>query len=196
MESGSFSPAGPRCMIKQLGGKRNGRCLDIFGERVEPGGELEVYPCIKQWNQMFGFGDGIISRNATIFAKVPDHIVNALKYKGKSQEPNLCFGVVGRSSKEYLPWKEDEDKEQFNTVDFLPKEAKTISLNKDRLKSLRLWKFKQLVTVPCGDKDAVVDFLFVPFIEEDEDTSEANIDTISSIDESSETSFQSTIDEL
>lgn len=174
MVSGIYSPTGPQCMIKLRGGVRDGRCIDIQGERIEPGGQLQVYPCLNQWHQLFGFGDGKVSRNATIFGTVPTHIVNALKYKGREQVPHLCFGVMGRSETNYSPWKEDENKEQFNTVDFLPIKAKKITADGNgegtrRLKSLRLWKSKQLVTIPCIDKDAIVDFVFVPFITEDDD---------------------------
>ena len=165
-------------MIKQLGGSRDGRCIDIEGERVEPGGNLQVFPCFNKWHQMFTFGDGVHARNATILASVPSHIINTLKYKGKDQHPHICVGVIGRSQTEYSPWKEDENKERLDSVDFLPKKVKpkkgetnvdTMAKEGSKLKSLRLWKFKQLVTIPCSDEDAIIDFVFVPFIVEEDD---------------------------
>lgn len=171
MTSGLYSQTGPHCMIKQLGGLRNGRCIDIEGERVEPGGELQVWPCVNKWHQMFVFGDGKVSRNATIFGAIPNHIIKALQYKGVHQHPYLCFGVVGRSEVEYSPWNEDTKQDQFNTFNFLPKKTKQLffqNISRDRLRSLRLWGGKQLVTMPCNDTDAIIDFLFVPFIVEDD----------------------------
>ena len=44
MEPGEISEIGPSCMLKQYGGLRNGRCLDVESERIEPGGLLQVYP--------------------------------------------------------------------------------------------------------------------------------------------------------
>ena len=34
---------------------------------------------------------------------------------------------------------------------------------------LRKWENKQLVTVPCSDEDAIIDFVFIPFIVEEEE---------------------------
>ncbi len=167
MIKGMYSPAGPHCMIKQLGGPRRGRCIDVEGERVEPGGQLQVYPCMNQWHQMFGFGNGEVARNSTIFGSVPRHIIHALSYKGKDQPPYLCFGVVGRGKTEYSPWKEDKNRQHFDTVDFVSNQAKKIRQRGGELHlPVRLWKNKQLVTVPCTDDSAVIDFLFVPFIVE------------------------------
>ena len=181
-------------MITQLGGSRNGRCMDIESERVEPGGRLQVYPCVNKWHQMFTFGDGIHARNATILASVPLHIINSLKYKKKDQYPHLCVGVIGRGQTEYTPWKEDGNKERLDGVEFLPKKVKPengetgATEGESKLKSLRLWKFKQLVTIPCSDEDAIVDFVFVPFIVEDdeEEDSQASLGDGATIEESKE----------
>jgi hypothetical protein len=179
---GMYSQTGPHCMIKQLGGARNGRCIDIEGERVEPGGQIQVFPCFTKWHQMFTFGDGKVARNASIFGSVPMHIINALKYKGKDQAPYLCFGVVGRSKIEYTPWAEDGDKEQLDTVDFVPKILEKIARQGDRVLPVRLWKGKQLVTVPCSNDDAIIEFVFVPFIVEDEDPTTEEIDSLTTIE--------------
>lgn len=177
MVKGKYTPAGPHCMIKQLGGPHNKRCIDIVGERVEPGGQLQVFPCMSQWHQMFGFGGGEIARNSTIFGSVPKHIINALRYKAKDQPPYLCFGVIGRGNKEYTPWNEDEKREHLNTVDFVSKKAKKMRQKTEGQQlPLRLWKNKQLVTVPCTDESAVIDFLFVPFIVENDDSEEDNME--------------------
>lgn len=166
--SGHYSPTGPHCMIKQIGGACDGRCIYIDGGRVEPGGYLTVFPCLNQWSQMFSFGDGIITRtNATIFGSVPMHFINALKYEGIVQPPHLCFGVTGRGKHEYTPWKEDRNKDQLTSIDFIPHEAMNEVNNGDRLLPLRLWKHKQLVTIPCSNEDAIVDFVTMPFIVEE-----------------------------
>lgn len=175
MTRGEYSPEGPHCMIKQLGGIRNGRCIDIMGERVEPGGIIQMYPCQTKFHNLFSFGDDIIAPKGSIFATVPNHIVKALKYKGKEQYPYLCLGAMGRSKIEYTPWEEDKNKERYNTVDFVPEKAKKAHME-GRKPSLRLWKDKQLVTIPCNDEDAVVTFVVVPFIVEDDDVPDADID--------------------
>lgn len=174
MTRGEVSPEGPHCMIKQLGGLRNGRCIDIATERVEPGGMLQVYPCMVKFHHMFSFGDGIVAPKGSIFASVPKHIVAALENKGKEQYPYLCIGAMGRSTTEYTPWKEDEDRENYNTADYIPERASELIKN-NRLPALRLWKDKQMVTIPCRDEDAVVKFVFVPFIIEDQNQDTVNM---------------------
>jgi hypothetical protein len=42
----------------------------------------------------------------------------------------------------------------------------------------RLWKDKQQVTIPCSNDDAIIDFVFVPLIVEDEDPTTEEIDII------------------
>mmetsp|Transcript_351 Transcript_351/g.369 ORF Transcript_351/g.369 Transcript_351/m.369 type:complete len:894 (-) Transcript_351:102-2783(-) len=200
MTKGIYTPGGPHCLIKQIGGIRNGRCLDIESNRIEPGGQVEVFLCMNKWHQMFGFGDDSIAPSSSIFGSVPNHIVNSIKNKsGKHQPSFLCLGVSGRGGKEYMPWKEDSNKVQFNTVDFMPMEELKNVYNNDNnnnnnadenddhahdenknmdILPLRFWKGKQLVTIPCDDddRDAILDLIFVPFIVEDngDDNDNAN----------------------
>ena len=169
--SGRYSPTGPQCKIQQMGGAYDESCMDIYDEQFETGGILKVYDeCLNQWYQWFSFGDGIISRNATIFGSVPTHLLKTLKYKGKDHSPHLCFGVAGRSKNEYTPWREDRNEDfQFTSIDFIPRQAMKKVKNGDKLLPLRLWEDKQILMIPCTDEGAVVDFVTIPFIEEEED---------------------------
>ncbi len=206
MESspGRYTPEGPRCEIIQYGGPRHERCLDIQGERMEPGGQLQVYPCSHKWHQMFGFGQR--NKNATtngdspvkgsIYGSVPMHILSTIQnkmrkgiqsdddnlirrkhqeeYKLQQQAAHLCIGASGRGDTSNEPWEDDKNRIDLRAVDFIPKEIVsedgTTSNSYDRssgsVASLDLWNGKYLVTVPCSDIDSVIEFLFVPFIEE------------------------------
>ena len=97
MESKRGKYNSPHCMIKQLGGLRSGRCLDIQGDRVEPGGQMQVYPCLKKWHQIFGFGNEENAPNASIHASIPTHISRTINEKGKDQAPHLCIGKKKRT---------------------------------------------------------------------------------------------------
>ncbi len=205
MESspGRYTPEGPRCEITQFGGPRHGRCLDIQGERMEPGGQLQVYPCSHKWHQMFGFGHG--NKNTTdngdsspvkgsIYGSVPMHILRTIqkkmhtsidenqllskKYqhrdKPQQQAAHLCIGASGRGKTSYEPWEDDKHRIDLQAIDFVPTNiiSQDDSTNRQgttsrSIPSLDLWNDKYLVTVPCWDRDSVIEFLFVPFIEED-----------------------------
>jgi len=98
MESKRGKYNSPHCMIKQLGGLRSGRCLDIQGDRVEPGGQMQVYPCLKKWHQMFGFGSEeaeavAVSPTGTVHASLPKNVKRTILHKGKDQAPHLCIGT-------------------------------------------------------------------------------------------------------
>ena len=160
---GSYALSGPHCMIKQYDGERAGRCLDIVGEQIESGGQIQVYPCHNKWHQMFGFGNGKLSPLGTIFNSIPTHLVNKRIKDGHDQATRTCLGIMrhnktrGTSRPEPLP----------ETNEFIPKNLKHYE-NSRMMAPLKFWKQKQIVTVSCSDTNAFIKFLFVPFIREDD----------------------------
>ena len=58
----------------------------------------------------------------------------------------------------------------MNSVDFVPLQTELDAFNKiDENPPLHLWENKYLVTLPCSNARSLINFLFVPFIvEEDE----------------------------
>lgn len=131
---------------------------------------MQVYPCMNKWHQMFGFGDESVAREGSIHSSIPRNVLNTILHKGKEQAPHLCFGASRRGGKEYGSWEEDKDKADLNANDFVPMMSELEPyLNEGKVPPLDLWKDKFLVTVPCSDIDAVVEFVFVPFIQEEKD---------------------------
>lgn len=170
MESayGKYSPSGPQCMIKQYGGRRDGRCLDIPGEHVELSGLIQVYPCMNKWNQMFGFS--LHGKRGSIHLTLPSHLLSTKERTRFIQERNICLGASGRGDTIYEAWREDQNRLKLNATDFAPEEEHLMKFRDDSSTYLPLsfWENKFLVTVPCSDEKAVLDFIFVPFIEEEE----------------------------
>ena len=164
-------------MLKQFGGLRNGRCLDVESERAEPGGMLQVYPCLHKWHQTFSFGNGTLAPIGAIHTTVPRHIVHAIWKQGKIQASQLCLGVLCRSSLKPDSWDEDlrQGLDYVKSLDFVPKKAMNCR-NDGMTLPLHLWKFKNLVTVPCSDVDNVIEFAVVPFIQEESELGSRFVD--------------------
>jgi len=161
MTPGLHTVGGPHCMIKQYNGERVGRCLDIEGERIEAGGQIQVYPCHNKWHQMFGFGDGNQVSTGSVFNSIPTHLVERRRNSGHTQESRMCLGVLGRGEKS-SSW----SKPLLNRNEFVPERLKKYKKS-GIVPPFKLWKDKQILTVPCFDTDDVIDFLFVPFIREE-----------------------------
>ena len=132
---------------------------------------MQVFPCMNKWHQMFGFGnEGSGSGSGSIHSSIPRNVLNTILHKGKEQAPRLCFGVSRRGGTEYVSWEEDKDRADLNANDFVPMMSELEPyLKEGKVPPLDLWKDKFLVTVPCSDMDAVVEFVFVPFVEEEEE---------------------------
>lgn len=161
MTPGLYTDGGPHCMIKQYNGERAGRCLDIEGERIESGGQIQVYPCHNKWHQMFGFGNGSLTPMGSVFNSIPTHLVHKRRNSGHNQESKTCLGVL-RRDKRSSSW----SGHLLDRDEFIPKHLKRYE-KFEMVPPLKLWKNKQILTVPCSDADAVIDFLFVPFIREE-----------------------------
>lgn len=143
-------------MLKQIDGIRAGRCFDGQQDSLQPNGDIQVYPCVQQWFQFVSFGDGEHAPIGSLYSTIPSHIVQQIQNLGHDQSPYMCFGVRGRGSQDEVKWAgetgdvENEDTSEDGTI--LP---------------LSNWKGEQIVTTQCSNKDAVIEWLFVPYIVEE-----------------------------
>jgi len=167
MTPGLHTAAGPHCMLKQSGGKRGGRCLDIAGERLDPGGALQVYPCKQRWNQAFAFGNGELAPVSSIHVSVPIHLQKAKERARKKHIPHLCIGVYIRQDWKHTP-SEEEERTYLSYYSDPGETSNRLGDGKTVPKPRAyLWRGKEMVTIPCSDPDAVLKFVFVPFITTD-----------------------------
>jgi len=166
MTPGVYSSIGPRCMLKQFSGIRAGRCVDGETERLQPGGSLHVFPCMKKWNQFLSVGNGSLAPRGSLHTTIPRHIVERIQSKGREQESHLCIGVIGRGDRDEEEWKEDISKLglKANVMD------KNISKSRNgELAPWSNWTGEPLVTTRCSNIGAIVEWVYVPFIVEGED---------------------------
>lgn len=203
MTPGNFTLTGPRCMLKQVDGVRAGRCLDFESERLQPGGEISVYPCMSRWHQFLSFGNGAHALLGSLHMNIPMHIWKRIESTGREQEPYMCVGVKGRGDKDEDEWvedvRQDEDTDHEYDDDYSRwasngskdpedniahqnnrKEKNTANSTalRERL-PLSHWKDHQLITTRCSNIGAVVEFVIVPFIVEDNMTKhESNLTDI------------------
>lgn len=78
--------------------------------------------------------------------------------------------MSGRGTKQYEAWTEDADKTDLKSVDFVPpNEDLFSSQNNGEIPPLQNWVGKNLITTPCSNENAVIKFLFIPFIVEEEE---------------------------
>ena len=84
----------PTCSIRGAESSPNsGKCLDVEGERMDPGGDLLLYPCTGRWNQYFSFGgDQIENTDCNIYLNIPSHLVKSKVGAGKNQTNHLFLG--------------------------------------------------------------------------------------------------------
>lgn len=188
MTPGQYIETGPRCHLTQMDGVRQGRCLDAESERVQPtGGSISVYPCRGRWHQFVSFGNGEHAPLNTMHINIPRHVRTRIDELGRgTQDPYLCLGVPNRGMypDDDQEWIEDltsdsddadeydiEDKETTATLTptptkILPKKDYGYAQDGKTLKSWSEWEDVQLVTRKCTHTDAVLEWLFVPFIVE------------------------------
>ena len=155
-------------MLKQMDGIRNGRCYDGHPGSLQPGGPMQVYPCVHQWYQFVSFGDGEHAPIGSIFSTIPSHIVKQINNLGHSQIPYMCFGVYGRGGKDELDW-EDENYTKRGAP-----EADTIDEKvEEEAPPLSEWIGEDIITTQCTNIDAVIEWVFVPYVIEDDDENDA-----------------------
>jgi hypothetical protein len=154
---GNYSITGPRCMLKMMEGIRAGRCFDGDSGNSQPGGEVQVFPCVHRWVQFLSVGDGRLAPKGSLFFTIPLHIVRQIHRMGHEQSPHMCLGVWGRGNKDEVDWKDES--QAFS------QERKENPV--DGWKPLSEWEGEELFSTQCSNVGAVVEWIFVPFIVED-----------------------------
>lgn len=152
-------------MLKQIDGLRAGRCFDGQQDSLQPGGEIQVYPCVQQWFQFVSFGDGEHAPTGSLYSIIPSHIVKQIQTLGHAQSPYMCFGVRGRGNQDEVVWADGTDENG---------EAQSDTSEDATILPLSNWQGEQIVTTQCSNKDAVIEWVFVPYIVE-----EASNETVS-----------------
>ena len=203
MTAGFYTPTGPRCMVRMMDGIREGRCLDGESLDPQPGGTVQVYPCTKRWHQFVSFGNGKEVPFGSMHTTVPLHTRRRIAETGREQEPYMCFGVSGRGDLDEEDWfgQRGEDEEVSSQVD-KPGEDETAvdvdnfsvdeddepnSKGSDGRSPLRDWAGEQLIATRCSNSGAIVEWIVVPFIvEEDESEEDATNSSATQSDEEEE----------
>ena len=193
MTPGKYSATGPRCVLTQMDGIREGRCLDAHSNNIEPGGAARVFPCVKRWPQFFSFGDGGLAPKGSMHTNVPQHIVNRIRESRPNDPPQeyfLCLGVLNRGDNDedhlfdLVPAKEEVGGTEVNGE--IVKEYDDEEFDADGFLKLDHFQDEEIVATRCSNIGAVVEWLFVPFIVEDEEelyaAEDANSDTAENAD--------------
>jgi hypothetical protein len=180
MTPGRYSPTGPRCTLTLMDGIREGRCLDAHSIDIQPGGAARVFPCVKRWPQFFSFGDGGLAPKGSMHTNVPQHIVDRIRESRPNEPPQenfLCLGVLNRGTNDedhlfdLIPPKEDEDGQEIEGQEIdghLVKEYNDEEFDVDGFLKLDHFRGEEIVATRCSNIGAVIEWLFVPFIVEDE----------------------------
>ena len=175
-------------MIKQMDGIREGRCIDGDSGYDNPSGDTHVFPCVHRWMQFFSFGDGRLAPQGSIFFTMPQHLVESVHRLGHEQIPYMCLGVWGRGDADEEDWDKDDDEEE----DVAETEVAEVEEDNDDAEDsggatrsgdeadapatcalsewdpLKEWNGEQIYTTQCTNTGAVIEWLFVPYIVEDE----------------------------
>jgi hypothetical protein len=171
---GNYSPTGPRCMLTQRDGIREGRCLDAHSSDIEPGGKARVFPCIKRWPQFFSFGNGTLAPQGSMHTNVPQHIVDRIRESRPEeppQEAHLCLGVLGRGDKDEAHLYEVDatnDNDEAGVVEEIVKEYDDVEFGEDGFLKLEHFQDQEIVATQCSNVGAVIEWLVVPFIQEED----------------------------
>lgn len=179
---GNYSATGPRCMLQQWDGIRAGRCLDGGSSNFQPGGETQIYPCMREWYQFVSFGDGRIAPAGSMYSTIPSHIVKQIQAKGHAQIPYMCLGVFERGDQDESDWDEDTD-DEANPVDASLLNETSIAASKATTGEwLALSEFKgsRAVMTQCTNVGAVIEWVFVPFIFEEGQTMADDVESVNS----------------
>jgi hypothetical protein len=174
---GKYSLTGPRCMLQQMDGIRAGRCFDGGSTNFQPGGETQVYPCMREWYQFVSFGDGHFAPKGSLYSTIPFHIVKQIQAMGHSHIPYMCLGVFDRGDHDEMDW-EDEEYEKTNPNSTMTLSKQYITNRTDLKKEwepLSSFKNSGIVTTQCSNLGAVIEWVFVPFIEEETNEESLNI---------------------
>jgi len=194
--SGTYNPTGPRCTITMMDGLRTGRCLSGESQDPQPGGPVHVFPCMQRWYQYLSFGNGKDTPAGSIHTTVPSHTRRRIKETGREQEAYMCLGVRGRGKLDEEDWfgkrgyqdeseSDSEDSEESesdseednenNVADRIDKDSFSVDgdelqNSEDGLDDLSDWEGSQLIATRCSNIGAVIEWILVPFIEDDDGT--------------------------
>lgn len=179
--------------MKQMDGERQGRCFDGDSGEEQPGGEAHVFPCVSRWSQFLSVGDGRLAPRGSLYFSIPSHLVRQYHKKGHDHVPYMCLGVYGRGDSDEEPWEVDDDADNDEENDDGLDVDKNIRDNNvsqpdhgdranrppegDPWVPLRDFEDAEIITTQCTNVGAVIEWLFIPFIEEEpsmEETNETN----------------------
>jgi hypothetical protein len=172
---GKYSATGPRCMLQQMDGLRSGRCFDGGSTTFQPGGETQVYPCMREWFQFVSFGDGQFAPKGSMYSTIPSHIVKQINVMGHKYIPHFCLGVFERGDKDEMNWEDEAyEKSIANDTTILKSPSKNDTKLSVEWEPLSSYKDAAIVTTQCDNLGAVIEWVFVPFIDEEKDTQTFN----------------------
>jgi hypothetical protein len=126
--------------------------------------KIQVYPCTKEWYQFLSIGDGQLAPSGALYATIPSHIVKQIHNLGHNQIPHMCLGVAGRGGKDEIDWENKEYKKGQDN--FYPNDD---NISKS-IEPLSQWRGKSMFSTQCSNIAAVIDFAFVPFINDEGET--------------------------
>ena len=187
-------------MMRIMDGLRMGRCLDGESLDPQPGGAVHVFPCSTRFSQFLSFGNGREVTAGAIHTTIPLHTRRRIAETGREQEAYMCLGVAGRGNLDEEDWlgrrteeeEEDDEEEQYEDHAYADhtddehadEDQDTFSVDGDesvieeiveeieegQWPSLHHWLGKQLIATRCSNVGAIINWLVVPFIEEEEIT--------------------------
>jgi len=130
----------------------------------------------------------------TLHINVPLHTRNRIAETGREQEPYMCLGVSGRGKLDEEDWlgargekeADSSQKEESNETEEIDNDnfsADADDAGNEESADLSEWEGKQLIATRCSNVGAVIDWLVVPFIVEDNVMSDSGSDSGSSDNE-------------
>lgn len=157
-----------------MDGIRAGRCYDGHPESLQPGGPIQVYPCVQQWYQFVSFGEGENAPVGSMYSTIPSHVVRQIHNLGHDQHPFMCFGVFQRGDSDEVDWNDKEYMTRKRKQKSLQRSSpKPKSFNAGTLAPLSEWEGERLMLTQCTNMKGVIEWVFVPYIlelEDDDDT--------------------------
>jgi len=154
-------------MLQQLNCIRSGRRW--YGgpyTALIPGGPPQVYPCVREYFPFVAFGDDRLVPSGALYTTIPSHVVKQIirSQDGKEQIPYMCLGVFGRGKKD--EFERDEERGEY-----VPRQGSDLTLTskeeKTSLPPLFDYMGKPIVTTQCNNDGAVIEWVVVPFIDEE-----------------------------
>jgi len=173
-------------MLQQMDGMRAGRCYDSGSTSFQPGGETQVYPCVREWFQFVSFGDGRIAPSGSLFSTIPRHIVNQIHNLGHEQIPYMCLGVSERGNEDELDW-DDEDYKTMKEERATRSRAVTEAAEEEEWEALSEWQESSIITTQCTNTGAVIEWVFVPFIDDEEEGADEDEEGADTVEERADT---------